>query len=364
MPLPSSFSSAFVNNYAVAALVERLRTSVVAAPTASVINVVGAVVVVVVAVAAAQRIYQGGSTYFIQTMGFGLAQGSIYALVALGYTMVYGIIELINFAHGDVFTLGAFFSLALMPAFGMVEGKISGPALILPLLGLFVVTMLFCGVVNVIIERVAYRPLRHAPRLAPLITAIGMSALLEGIMFVWKGPFTLRYPDFLPETQVTIAPGATIAVKALIVIGVAIVLMIALTLFIGRSKLGKAMRATAQDSDAAQLMGIDINRTISATFFIGAVLAAAGGMIYGFYYNSVAAFDGFQYGLIAFTAAVFGGIGNIPGAALGGVLIGLIAAISDGYFNPAWTQVLIFSILIFVLVFRPTGLLGMRVPEK
>ena len=191
-----------------------------------------------------------------------------------------------------------------------------------------------------------------------------MSALLEGIMFVWKGPFTLRYPDLLPETQVTIAPGATIAVKALIVMGVAIVLMIGLTLFIGRSKLGKAMRATAQDSDAAQLMGIDINRTISATFFIGAVLAAAGGMIYGFYYNSVAAFDGFQYGLIAFTAAVFGGIGNIPGAALGGVLIGLIAATSDGYFNPAWTQVLIFSILIFVLVFRPTGLLGMRVPEK
>jgi ABC-type branched-subunit amino acid transport system permease subunit len=204
-----------VNNYAVAALVERLRTSVVTAPTASVINAVGAIVVVVAAVAAAQRIYEGGSTYFLQTMGFGLAQGSIFALVALGYTMVYGIIELINFAHGDVFTLGAFFSLALMPAFGLVEGKVSGLALVLPLLGLFVATMLFCGVVNVVIERVAYRPLRHAPRLAPLITAIGMSALLEGIMFVWKGPFNLHYPDFLPETQVTIAPGVTVAAKAL-----------------------------------------------------------------------------------------------------------------------------------------------------
>jgi branched-chain amino acid transport system permease protein len=328
------------------------------------INVVGVLVIAFAAVNAAERIYQGGPNYFLQTMGFGLAEGSIYALVALGYTMVYGIIELINFAHGDVFTLGAFFSLAMMPTFGLVEGKTSGFGLILPLLGLFLVTMLFCGVVNVVIERVAYRPLRHAPRLAPLITAIGMSALLEGIMFVWRGPFNLHYPDFLPETQVTIVPGVTIAAKALVVMGVALVLVIALTQFIGRSKLGKAMRATAQDRDAAQLMGIDINRTISATFFIGAVLAGAGGIIYGLYYNSVFAFDGFQYGLIAFTAAVFGGIGNIPGAALGGLLIGVIAAISDGYFQPAWTQVLIFSILIFVLVFRPTGLLGMRVPEK
>jgi branched-chain amino acid transport system permease protein len=353
-----------VNNYAVAAMVQRLRSSFVAAPTTSVVNVVGAVVVFVVAVAAAQRIYQGGLTYFLQTMGFGLAEGSIFALVALGYTMVYGIIELINFAHGDVFTLGAFFSLALMPAFGLVEGKISGWALVLPMLGLFAVTMLFCGVVNVVIERVAYRPLRHAPRLAPLITAIGMSSLLEGIMFVWKGPFNLHYPDFLPEVQVTIFPGVTVAAKALVVMGVALVLMVALTFFVQRSKLGKAMRATAQDRDAAQLMGIDINRTIAATFFIGAVLAGAGGIIYGLYYNSVAAFDGFQYGLVAFTAAVFGGIGNIPGAALGGILIGIIASISDGYFTVAWTQVLIFSILIFVLVFRPTGLLGMRVPEK
>jgi branched-chain amino acid transport system permease protein len=353
-----------VNNYAVAAMVQRLRASVVAAPSASFVNLVGGVVVAYVAVVAAERIYHGGLTYFLQTMGFGLAEGSIFALVALGYTMVYGIIELINFAHGDVFTLGAFFSLALMPTFGLVEGKSSGWGVVLPMLGLFVVTMLFCAVVNVLIERIAYRPLRHAPRLAPLITAIGMSALLEGIMFAWKGPFNLHYPDLLPESQVTIAPGVSIAAKALVVMGVAVVLVIALTQFIGRSKLGKAMRATAQDRDAAQLMGIDINRTISATFFIGAVLAGAGGIIYGLYYNSVAAFDGFQYGLVAFTAAVFGGIGNIPGAALGGLLIGIIAAISDGYFAPAWTQVLIFSILIFVLVFRPTGLLGMRVPEK
>ena len=345
-------------------MVQRLRGSVLTTPTASLINLVGLMVVVVVVFDALQKIHERGATYFLQTMGFGLAEGGIFALVALGYTMVYGIIELINFAHGDVFTLGAFVSLAIAPAFGLTEGKISGFAVILPLLGLFVVTMAFTAVINVLIERVAYRPLRHAPRLAPLITAIGMSAFLEGVMFVWRGPFNLHYPDLLPEQQIQIGGGATISAKALIVIVIALVLMVGLTLFISRSKLGKAMRATAQDRDAAQLMGIDINRTIAATFFIGAALAGAGGIIYGLYYNSVAAFDGFQYGLIAFTAAVFGGIGNIPGAALGGFMIGIIIAISDGYFITAWTQVWVFAILIFVLVFRPTGLLGMRVPEK
>ncbi len=345
-------------------MVQRLRVSVFTSPTMSVVNLAGMLLVAIAIVEALQKVYQGGATYFFQTLGFGLAQGAIFALVALGYTMVYGIIELINFAHGDVFTLGAFFSLALMPAFGLVEGKVSGLGLVLPLLGIFVLTMLFCALVNIAIERVAYRPLRHAPRLAPLITAIGMSALLEGVMFIWRGPFNLHYPDFLPNTQISIGGDVTIAAKAVFVIVVAIILMVALTAFINGSTLGKAMRATAQDRDAAQLMGIDINRTIAATFFIGAALAGAGGIIYGLYYNSVTAFDGFEYGLYAFTAAVFGGIGNIPGAAIGGFTIGVIAAISDGYFEVAWTRVMIFGILIFVLVFRPTGLLGMRVPEK
>ncbi len=345
-------------------MVQRLRASVISTPTASLVNLVGVAIVAVALVATIQRVYQGGATYFFQTLGFGLAQGAIFALVALGYTMVYGIIELINFAHGDVFTLGAFFSVVLLPMLGLNEGQISGFALVLPLLVLFAVTMLFCALVNITIERVAYRPLRHAPRLAPLITAIGMSSLLEGAMNVWRGPFNLHYPDLLPEAQIPLGGGVTIAAKAVMVIVIAVVLMVVLTLFVNRSKLGKAMRATAQDRDAAQLMGIDINRTISATFFIGAALAGAGGIIYGLYYNSFSAFDGFTYGLYAFTAAVFGGIGNIPGAALGGILIGLIYAISDGYFVVSWTQVLVFGILIFVLVFRPTGLLGMRVPEK
>jgi branched-chain amino acid transport system permease protein len=299
---------------------------------------------------------------FLQQLINGLTLGSVYALVALGYTMVYGIIGLFNFAHCDVFTLGAFISLALFPIFGIAEGG-SGLAYVIPLLLVAVITMLLTAAINVTIERVAYRPLRHAPRLAPLITAIGMSSILEGAMYLWKGPFNLHYPDLLPATRLNLN-GVSIGVKDLIVISFAIVLVVVFTLFINLSKLGKAMRATAQDRDAAQLMGIDINRTIAATFFIGAVLAGAGGIIWGLYINNVAFDLGFITGLFAFTAAVFGGIGNIPGAAIGGLLIGIIAAFNNGYFDSAWTEIVIFGILIATLVFRPTGLLGMRVPEK
>ena len=226
--------------------------------------------------------------------------------------------------------------------------------------------MLTCAVVNVTIERVAYRPLRHAPRLAPLITAVGMSFVLEGVMYLWRGPFNLHYPNVLPTAGFELGGpnGPAIAFKDLAVTVIAVVLMVALSLFVERTKLGKAMRATAQDRDAAQLMGIDINRTIAATFFIGALLAGAGGMIFGLYYNTITFDQGFTAGLVAFTAAVFGGIGNIQGAALGGLVIGMIQSLSDGYFDTAWTQVLIFAILVLVLIFRPTGILGMRVPEK
>ena len=322
----------------------------------------GLFIVAVALVLTIQHVLQHDASYFFQILTIGIADGSIYALIALGYTMVYGIIELINFAHGDVFTLGAFISLALFPVFGVVEGK-SGFGYVIPLLAIALITMGLVAAVNVAIERVAYRPLRHAPRLAPLITAIGMSSILEGAMYLWKGPFNLHYPDLLPSTRLNVG-GVSIGVKDLIVLTLAIVLVVAFTLFINLSKLGKAMRATAQDRDAAQLMGIDINRTISATFFIGAVLAGAGGIIYGLYINNVAFDLGFITGLFAFTAAVFGGIGNIPGAALGGLLIGVIAAFNNGYFDSAWTEIVIFGILIATLVFRPTGLLGMRVPEK
>jgi branched-chain amino acid transport system permease protein len=304
-------------------------------------------------------------TLFLQILVFGLADGAIFALVALGYTMVYGIIELINFAHGDVFTFAAYIGAAILGFFTATEGSFS-PINILALLLVFPTVMLIMGGINITIERIAYRPLRNAPRLAPLITAIGMSFTIEGIMFLWHGPATVHFPDLLPHGpgyQTTIG-GVFFTFKDAFVVSAAVILVSLLAVFINRSKLGKAMRATAQDRDAAQLMGIDINRTIAATFFIGAVLAGAGGMIWGLYFNTVYYNLGFRTGLVAFTAAVFGGIGNIPGAALGGLLIGLVQAFSDAYIGSKWTEVVIFGILIGVLVFRPTGLLGMRVPEK
>ncbi len=307
--------------------------------------------------------HPGQLSYFLQILTFGVADGAIYALVALGYTMVYGIIELINFAHGDVFTLGSFISFSLLGTFG-ISAASGSPQFVGELIVIAIISMVICAIVNVTIERVAYRPLRNAPRLAPLITAIGMSSVLEGLMYLWRGPFTLTFPDLLPEQRLALPGGASIGYKDIIVILFAVVLMVGLTLFIGRSKLGKAMRATAQDRDASYLMGIDVNLTIAATFFIGAVLAGAGGFMYGLYFQHVSAFLGFQVGLIAFTAAVFGGIGNIPGAALGGLVIGVVYTLWDGYFDASWTEIIVFAILILTLVFRPTGLLGMRVPEK
>ena len=310
------------------------------------------------------RIFQNPA-FFLQTLIFGLTDGALYALIALGYTMVYGIIELINFAHGDVFTLGGFIGIALFGLIGITPSHTGSFGLLLVpiVLGVLVASMALTGLVNVTIERVAYRPLRHQPRLAPLITAVGMSFILEGAMFIWKGPNYVQSPSLLPTYQLTIL-GAQIDTRELFVIGTAVVLMIALSSFVEFTKLGKAMRATAQDRDAALLMGIDIDRTISTTFLIGAALAAAGGMMFGFYLNNIRFDSGFNNGLAAFTAAVFGGIGNIQGAALGALIIGLVRAFNDGYFQATWSDVIIFAILIFTLTFRPTGLLGMRVPEK
>ena len=306
-----------------------------------------------------------GPKNFFQTLDFGVADGAIYALVALGYTMVYGIIELINFAHGDIFTLSAFIGSALLGFFA-VNGDNFTLTNLIALLVVIPVVMLVIGGINVTIERIAYRPLRNAPRVAPLITAIGMSFIIEGVMFLWHGAAIVEVPDLLPHGPAysTYIGGVFFTFKDVFVVVAAVILVSLLAIFINRSKLGKAMRATAQDRDAAQLMGIDINRTISATFFIGALLAGAGGMIYGLYFTSLDYHLGFRAGLIAFTAAVFGGIGNIPGAALGGLLIGIVQAFSDSYVGSKWTEVVIFGILIGVLVFRPTGLLGMRVPEK
>lgn len=301
---------------------------------------------------------------FFEQIVNGLSLGGIYALIALGYTMVYGIIELINFAHGDVYTLGTFFSLAVLTGLG-VSGEMHGPALV----GVVAVTMLaamvLCGIVGLLIERLAYRRLRNAPRLAPLITAIGVSFILQNVMELWHGPSPLAFPEIVPNPEFGIG-GVMIGAKQVAVIALALLLMVALQLFIGRTKIGKAMRATAQDRDAAQLMGIDVNATIALTFLVGSALAGAAGFVGGVYYGTTWFFNGFDAGLKAFTAAVLGGIGNIAGAMLGGFTIGLIQAIATQYVpsGAQWSNVVVFSVLVLVLVFRPSGVLGESLPDK
>ena len=301
---------------------------------------------------------------FFQQLVNGLSLGGIYALIALGYTMVYGIIELINFAHGDVYTLGTFFSLAILLGLG-VSGEVHGFTLVWVVLVTILAAMILCGIVGVLIERLAYRRLRNAPRLAPLITAIGMSFILENVMQLWRGPTPIAFPAVIPNPSFYIG-AVEIAAKQILVVVLAVVMMAALQLFIYRTKMGKAMRATAQDRDAAQLMGIDINTTIAMTFLIGSALAGAAGFVSGIYYQSTWFFNGFEAGLKAFTAAVLGGIGNVAGAMLGGFVIGLVEAFATQFIpgGAQWTNVVVFSVLVLVLVFRPSGLLGEALPEK
>ncbi|MFN2460893.1 MAG: branched-chain amino acid ABC transporter permease, partial [Candidatus Velthaea sp.] len=271
---------------------------------------------------------------FLQQIVNGLSLGGIYALIALGYTMVYGIIELINFAHGDVYTLGTFFSLAVLTLLG-VSGELHGPALIGVVALTIAIAMLLCGITGVLIERLAYRRLRNAPRLAPLITAIGMSFILENVMQYWKGPSPVPFPSVIPNPSLHFG-AVDIAAKQILVVLLAIAIMIVLQLFIYNTRLGKAMRATAQDRDAAQLMGININTTIALTFLIGSALAGAAGFVSGVYYGTTWFFNGFSAGLKAFTAAVLGGIGNLAGAMLGGFLIGLIEALTTQFISDQW----------------------------
>jgi branched-chain amino acid transport system permease protein len=304
----------------------------------------------------------------LQVLLIGIANGAIVALIALGYTLVYGIIELINFAHGDVFMLGTMTSLTfvtwLTATFGVRNPlQLPTPILVAGIIGMLVLSALVCAAINVLIERIAYRRLRNAPRLAPLISAIGMSFILINIGLIWKSARQLNFPDVVPRVDIFqdvlgIKTQLLFTVKDLIVIGLAIPLMIGLQLFVARTRLGKAMRATAQDRDAASMMGIDINLTIALTFLIGGILAGAAGGIYGMYNNSAYFLQGFRNGLYAFTAAVMGGIGNIQGAFLGGMLIGVIAAVSDRVWDPRWTEAVVFALLVVILIFKPTGLLG------
>jgi branched-chain amino acid transport system permease protein len=299
---------------------------------------------------------------FLDQLVNGISLGGIYALIALGYTMVYGIIELINFAHGDVYTLGSFFALAILTALG-VSGEVHGIALMIDV-GIAVVgAALLCGLVGVLIERLAYRRLRNAPRLAPLITAIGVSFILQNIMQWWRGPSPVSFPGLIPNPTFSLGP-LDVTLKQVVVVGLAIVMMVSLQLFVRRTQLGRAMRATAQDRDAAQLMGIDINTTIALTFLIGSALAGVAGFVSGVYYQTTWFFNGFSIGLKAFTAAVLGGIGNLAGAMLGGFLIGVVESFATWLLGGQWANVTVFAILVLVLVFRPTGLLGEALPEK
>lgn len=276
--------------------------------------------------------------------------------------MVYGIVELINFAHGDVYTLGTFFSLGILGLLG-VSGQLHGPVLIVDVAITVIGAMVLCGLVGVLIERLAYRRLRNAPRLAPLITAIGVSFILENVMQVWKGPSPIPFPQVVPNPAFYVV-GVEIQAKQVIVVLFAVVMMVVLQIFIYNTRMGKAMRATAQDRDAAQLMGININTTIALTFLIGSALAGAAGFVSGVYYQSTWFFNGFNAGLKAFTAAVLGGIGNLAGAMLGGFAIGIIEAFTAQYISDQWTNVVVFSVLVLVLIFRPSGLLGESLPEK
>ena len=332
-------------------------------PRVSPVHVLGFIFVAVIVVWLGTNLIDD-PTHFLDLTILGLTIGMVYALIALGYSLVYGILELINFAHGDVFMLGGMMTVTLVSAFGLGA---SGSVLvwIIPMLAIAAV---FTGVINITIETVAYRPLRSAPRLAPLITAIGVSFILQTVGLVWKGPAPVSIrDDILPRSEIFHIGEATLSWNQLIVWIVTIPTLLVLVWLVQKTKSGKAMRAVAQDKDAAAMMGIDVNRTISFTFLIAGCLAGFAGVLYALFATNVQFDTGFRLGLFAFTAAVLGGIGNLPGAVLGAICIGLIENFNDGLtrFTPGsdWKSTIIFVILILILVFRPEGLLGERTPE-
>ena len=302
----------------------------------------------------------------------GLSNGAIWALVALGYTLVYGIIELINFAHGEVFMIGSFVAFGVWGSLGLTTST-GVLALVFGLLAVLVVSMVVSGTLNVMIERVGYRPLRGAPKLAPLITAVGFSFILQNVGILWLGSSQKGVPDLIrSQDELVNVVGLSVSRGDALALVVTVPLVFLLTAFVARSRLGKAMRATAQDPEAARLMGINVDTTISLTFLLGGLLAGAGGLIYALYQTSVWYFQGFTAGLIAFTAAVMGGIGNLRGAVLGGFIIGIVQQISDnrgeaqGIFpglGNEWTPAVVFFFLVIVMVFRPQGLIGEETRE-
>lgn len=313
---------------------------------------------------------------FPQVLVDGIVLGFMYALIALGYTMVYGVLEFINFAHSEIFVIGAFVGvevLLMLEASGHLAALNPGFVLVMLLLA----GMGLSGLAAVGLERVAYRPLRRAPRLVPLISAIGASFFLQDfIRFIeslWRNSFYLTYPSIeVLEQTVSLGEAVTLPVKSILVIATALLMLLALYLLVNRTKLGTAMRAVAQDPDTAALMGIDVNRIIALTFFVGGSMGGAAGVLFGLHYSLVNPYTGFIPGLKAFTAAVLGGIGNVPGAVLGGLVLGVMEAFAASYlsiltggaFGAEYKDVFAFLVLILILIFRPKGILGEKVREE
>ncbi len=293
---------------------------------------------------------------FLQQLANGLTLGAIYALIALGYTMVYGVVQLINFAHGEIFMVGAYAALTVALA---ITGAPWWAVLAVCALG----AMALCGALGWATERVAYRPIRSAPRLNALITAIGMSFVLQNLVMRIYGATDRRFPELWPAVRWQWG-GVTVTLTQVVVWGTAALLMVGLQWLVMRTRLGVAMRATSQDVAACALLGIPVNRIIAVTFALGSALAAVGGMLFGGYYGTINFHDGYLTGLKAFTAAVLGGIGNIPGAMVGGVVLGLLEGLGAGYLSSQWKNVFAFVILVCLLLFKPTGLLGERVADR
>jgi branched-chain amino acid transport system permease protein len=298
---------------------------------------------------------------FTQQLINGLALGAVYALIALGYTMVYGILQLINFAHGEVYMLGAYLGIIVLGVLTYLG--LTAYSLPLSLLLTVVISMVFCAAYGAVIERVAYRPLRNATKLAPLISAVGMSIILQNFVMLAQGKEYKNLPPLFPSEGFTVF-GANVSPVQIFILTASILIMVGLHFFVAKTRLGKAMRATSQDRVMAGLVGIDINQVISITFMIGSSLAAVAGVMVTLYYGVVHFFMGYLAGIKAFTAAVLGGIGSIPGAMLGGFMLGLIENFGASYISSVYKDAFAFLVLIIVLVIRPAGLLGQKSVDK
>lgn len=297
---------------------------------------------------------------FLQQLVNGLTIGMVYALIALGYTMVYGVIQLINFAHGEVFMVGAYLALT---AIGLVVATVGSAPFWVVLIFIFVFSMMGSALLGGVIEKVAYKPLRGSPKLTALITSIGVSFFLQNAVMLIYGPREQSIPEIVPTKLIFIGSIAVSLVQILIFL-VSIGLMLSLTWFVKNSKTGKAMRASAENAEAAALMGISVNRVIRSTFILGSALAAIAGSLFALNYGSINFHDGYLAGLKAFTAAVLGGIGSIPGAMVGGILLGVLEGLGAGYLSSEWKDVFAFVILVGILIFKPSGIMGENLPEK